>query len=99
MRSANTATINAWNTISYTTRRIYRTSTSSNIPDANITSIEFSEAISDTENLIFVGCISSKVVIELNNFSTDLDGETIEIYVKKGTTTAFKIFKGKIYSS
>ena len=97
MRSVNQATQDAWNTISYTSKRIYRTATSSNIPDVNITSIKFSEAISDSESLFFVGCISTKVDIVLNNFTTDISDETIEIYVQKEDTTELKVFTGKVF--
>ncbi len=98
MRSVNTATRNAWNTISYTKIRIYLPDSQTNIGNEYISSIKMKEAISDTENMFFVGCVSTKVDITLNNFSTNLHLKPIEIYAQKGTSTELKIYTGKIYT-
>lgn len=98
MRSVNTSTRNAWNTISYTNIRIYLPESETNISDEYISSISMDEAISDTDNMFFVGCVSTKVQITLNNFSTNLHLKPIEIYCQKGTTTELKVYTGKIYT-
>lgn len=99
MRSVNQETQTAWSQISYTKVRIYLPSLSMSIPDEKIGSIEFSESISDADNLFFVGCISSGVKITLNDFDTDIHLDSIEVFAQKGDTTELKIFTGKIYTA
>lgn len=99
MRTVDQATQTAWGAISYTKIRVYLPSLSMSISDENIGSIKFTEAISDTDNLFFVGCISSGIELTLNNFTTDIHLNTIEVYAQKGTTTELKIFTGKVYTA
>ena len=99
MRTVNQATQDAWSEISYTTKRIYLPELETSIGDESIGSMKMKEAISDTENLFFVGCISTKVEITLNDYTEDIDGQDIEIYVQKGETTELKVFTGKIYKA
>ena len=99
MRTVNQATQDAWSEISYTKKRIYIPGLSSSIDDEYIGSMTMKEAISDTENLFFVGCISTKVDITLNDYTEDIDGQDIEIYVQKGNTEELKVFTGKIYKA
>ena len=99
MRTVNQATQTAWSQISYTKARVYIPDLEMSIPDEKIGSIEFSESISDADNLFFVGCISSGVKITLNDFDTDVHLDSIEVYAQKGDTTELKIFTGKIYTA
>ena len=99
MRTVNQATENAWSEISYTKVRVYLPELEMSVDDANIGSISFNEAISDTDNLFFVGCISSELELTLNDFTTDIHLKTIEVYAQKGNTTELKIFKGKVYTA
>lgn len=99
MRTVDQATQTAWGAISYTKIRVYLPSLSMSISDENIGSIKFTEAISDTDNLFFVGCISSGIELTLNNFTTDIHLNTIEVYAQKGNTTELKIFTGKVYTA
>lgn len=99
MRTVNQATQTAWSQISYTKIRVYLPSLSMSIDDSNIGSIKFTESISDTDNLFFVGCIASGIELTLNNFTTDIHLNAIEVYVQKGTTTELKIFTGKVYTA
>lgn len=99
MRTVDQATQTAWSAISYTKIRVYLPSLSMSISDENIGSIKFTEAISDTDNLFFVGCISSGIELTLNNFTADIHLNTIEVYAQKGTTTELKIFTGKVYTA
>lgn len=99
MRTVNQATQTAWSQISYTKVRVYIPDLEMSIPDEKIGSIEFSESISDADNLFFVGCISSGVKITLNDFDTDVHLDLIEVYAQKGDTTELKIFTGKIYTA
>ena len=98
MRTVNTATYNAWNTIAYTKRRIYLPDLSTSIPDENISLIKFTESISDDDCLYFVGCVASKVEITLENIDINIHLDSIEIYAQRGTTTELKIFTGKVYT-
>ena len=98
MRTVNNSTKTAWNTISYTKIRIYLPNLNTSISNEYISSISLEEAISDADNMFFVGCVSSKVQITLNNYSTNLHLQPIEIYCQKGTTTELKVFTGKIYT-
>ena len=97
MRTVNQATQDAWSEISYTKKRIYLPGLSESIENDYIGSIKMKEAISDDENLFFVGCISTKIDIILNNYTQTIDDEEIEIYVQKGNTDELKVFTGKIY--
>ena len=99
MRTVDQATQTAWGAISYTKIRVYLPSLSMSISDENIGSIKFTEAISDTDNLFFVGCISSGIELTLNNFTTDIHLNTIEVYAQKENTTELKIFTGKVYTA
>lgn len=99
MRTVNQATQTAWSQISYTKVRVYIPELEMSIPDEKISSIEFSESISDADNLFFVGCISSGVELTLNDFDTDIHLDSIEVYAQKGDTTELKIFTGKIYTA
>lgn len=99
MRTVNQATQTAWSQISYTKVRVYLPDLEMSIPDEKVGSIEFSESISDADNLFFVGCISSGVKITLNDFDTDIHLDSIEVYAQKGDTTELKIFTGKIYTA
>lgn len=99
MRTVNEATQTAWSQISYTKVRVYIPELEMSIPDEKISSIEFSESISDADNLFFVGCISSGVELTLNDFDTDIHLDSIEVYAQKGNTTELKIFTGKIYTA
>lgn len=99
MRTVNQATQDAWSEISYTKKRIYLPELEESIDDEHISSMSMEEAISDTENLFFVGCISTKVDITLNDYTEDIDLQDIEIYVQKGNTTELKVFTGKIYTA
>ena len=99
MRSVNQETQTAWSQISYTKVRIYLPSLSMSIPDEKIGDIQLTESISDADNLFFVGCISSKVDITLNDFTLDIHLNAIEIYAQKEDTTELKIFTGKIYTA
>lgn len=99
MRTVDQATQTAWSQISYTKVRVYIPELEMSIPDEKVSSIEFSESISDTDNLFFVGCISSGVELTLNDFNTDIHLDSIEVYAQKGTTSELKIFTGKIYTA
>lgn len=99
MRSVNQETQTAWSQISYTKVRIYLPSLSMSIPDEKIGDIQLTESISDADNLFFVGCISSKVDITLNDFTLDIHLKTIEIYAQKDDTTELKIYTGKVYTA
>ena len=99
MRTVNQATQTAWGQIGYTKVRVYLPSLSLSIPDENIGEVQFEESISDDDCLFFIGCISSKVELTLNNFDTDIHLDPIEIYVQRGTTTELKIFTGKVYTA
>jgi hypothetical protein len=99
MRTVDQATQTAWSGISYTKIRVYLPSLSMSIDDSKIGSIKFTESISDTDNLFFVGCISSGIELTLNNFTTDIHLNAIEVYAQKGNTTELKIFTGKVYTA
>ena len=98
MRTVNTATLEAWEEIAYTKRRIYLPSSAISIPDANISSINYTESISDESCMYFVGCVAGKVELTLENFTTDIHLDPIEIYVQRGNTTELKVFTGKVYT-
>jgi len=98
MRTANQATQTAWNQIEYTKVRVYLPELEMSVTDEKIGSIKFKEAISDTDNLFFVGCIASQVDLTLNDFDLDIHLDSIEIYAQRGNTTELKIFTGKIYT-
>lgn len=99
MRTVNQATQDAWSEISYTKVRLYLPELNMNIPSGNIASISLHEAISDTDNLLFVGCVSSELNITLNDFDTDIHLDSIQVFVQKGSTTESKVFTGKIYTA
>lgn len=98
MRTVNQATQTAWNQIEYTKVRVYLPELEMSVTDEKIGSIKFKEAISDTDNLFFVGCIASQVDLTLNDFDLDIHLDSIEIYAQRGSTTELKIFTGKIYT-
>ena len=99
MRTVNQATSTAWSEISYTKVRVYIPELELSIPDENISSIKFTESISDEDCLFFVGCISSGIDLTLENFLEDIHLNAIEVYVQRGNTTELKIFTGKIYTA
>ena len=99
MRSVNQATQDAWSEISYTKVRVYLPQLNMNIPVGNIASISLHEAISDIDNLLFVGCIASELNLTLNDFNTDIHLESVQMFVQKGNTTESKVFTGKIYTA
>jgi len=85
-----------WSGISYTAKRIYFPQTGTSISDEYVTSIKLTEAISDTDTLFYVGCVSTKVEFELNNFTTPIEGAEIEVYIQKADTDEIRVFKGKV---
>lgn len=99
MRTVNQGTQDAWSEISYTKVRVYLPQLNMNIPSGNIASISLHEAISDTDNLLFVGCIASELNLTLNDFDTDIHLDSIQVFVQKGSTTESKVFTGKIYTA
>lgn len=99
MRTVNQATQDAWSEISYTKVRLYLPELDMNIPSGNIASMSLHEAVSDTDNLFFVGCIASELNITLNDFDTDIHLDSIQVFVQKGNTTESKVFEGKIYTA
>lgn len=99
MRTVNQATQTAWNQIEYTKVRVYLPELEMSVTDEKIGSIKFKEAISDTDNLFFVGCIASQVDLTLNDFDLDIHLDSIEIYAQRGNTTELKIFTGKVYTA
>ena len=100
MRSVNTATKNAWADISTPkSYRIYLPSLSQSISNNNIISAKMTESISDSDALFFIGCIASKIEVEINDFSTNLSGLAVEVYVQAGSTTEIKVFSGKVASA
>lgn len=88
-----------WSGITYTSKRIYLPELEESISDAHVDSIKLTEAISDTDTLFYVGCISSKVDIALNNFTTNIEGKKVEIYIQKADTEEIKVFTGTIISA
>lgn len=88
-----------WSGISYTSKRIYLPGLEESISDANVGSIKMTEAISDTDTLFYVGCISTKVEFTLNDYTTNINGEEVEVYIQKENTSEIKVFTGKIYSA
>ena len=99
MRTVNQATQDAWSEISYTSTRFYIPQLSSDIPKAKISSSRLHEAISDTDNLMFVGCISSELDLKINDFNTDIHLDGIRVFVNKTGGTEAKVYEGKIYTA
>ena len=71
MRTVNQATQTAWNQIEYTKVRVYLPELEMSVTDEKIGSIKFKEAISDTDNRFFGGCIASLVDLTLNDCDLD----------------------------
>lgn len=99
MRTVNQATQDAWDLIAYTKKRVYLPDLNISISAEHIGSINMTESISDTDCLFFVGCTATKVELTLNDFDTDIDLETIEVYAQRENTTELKIFTGKVYTA
>lgn len=66
------------------------------VPEQNIyeESLVLKESVSDSENLDFVGCISSMFQIKIHNLNADVKGRRIGVWIKADNTEEIKLFDG-----
>lgn len=60
--------------------------------------MELTEMLCDSDSIEFVGCISSKFIIQLRSLVEDVKGQYMEVYVKIGVTDEIPLFKGYVDS-
>ena len=60
--------------------------------------MELTEMLCDSDSIEFVGCISSKFIIQLRSLTEDVKGQYMEVYVKIGVTDEIPLFKGYVDS-
>ena len=81
--------------------RIYFPDLDLTVPAKSIVkeSMTLKEAVSDSENIEFVGCIASQFQIRLHGISDDLKNKKVQVYITSGNTQEIALFTGIVDSA